>query len=128
MGALRRLLLFLIIAVGAIMFRPVWMDSIRPRVPPEVAAGTASASEQLARKQQLFESYQNLSIVLTIVVIFGAAWILLPRPKPRDKERWPYVVLLVLLLPAYTGKQTSNVQRSTSNAELGGVEFIAHLR
>jgi hypothetical protein len=91
MNALRRLLMFLAVTIGAIMFRPVWMDSIRPRIPAEVAAGQVNQSEQLARKLQLYQSYETLSIVLTIVVILGSAWILLPRPKPRDKERWPYV-------------------------------------
>jgi hypothetical protein len=94
MSGLRRLLAFLVVTIGAIMFRPVWMQSIQPHVPAEVASGQAAPSEELARKLQLFQQWQTLSTVVTIVVILGAAWILLPRPRPRDKDRWPYVVLL----------------------------------
>jgi hypothetical protein len=98
MGGLRRLIIFVLLTAGAIMFRPVWMDSIRPHIPPEVAAGQAPASDELARKLQIFHSWQTLSLVLTVVVILGGAWILLPRPTPRDKERWPYVAIVGALI------------------------------
>ena len=81
----RRLILFLAIALAAIVLERAWLNSIRPRVPIPIEANQADGKNVEARQRQLFENYKTFGNTLTLVIILGTAWILIPRPRPRDR-------------------------------------------
>jgi hypothetical protein len=82
----RRLILFLTIALASILLERAWLDSIRPRVPFQVSADQMAAKSAEAQQRQLFETYKTFGNTLTVVIILGTAWILIPRPRPRDRS------------------------------------------
>jgi hypothetical protein len=81
----RRLILFLTIALATILLDRAWLNSIRPRVPFQVAANQMEDKSTEAQQRQLFETYKTFGNTLTVVIILGTAWILIPRPRPRDR-------------------------------------------
>ena len=81
----RRLILFLVIAVAAIVLERAWLNSIRPRVPFHIEANQKDDKTSEAQQRQLFETYKTFGNTLTLVIILGTAWILIPRPRPRDR-------------------------------------------
>jgi len=82
----RRLILFLVIALAAIVLDRAWLNSIRPRVPFQIAANQIAGKSAEAQQRQLFETYKTFGNTLTVVIILGTAWILIPRPRPRDRS------------------------------------------
>ena len=81
----RRLILFLAIALATMVLERAWLNSIRPRVPLQVAANQVDANNVEAQQRQLFETYKTFWNTLTVVIILGTAWILIPRPRPKDR-------------------------------------------
>ena len=81
---LRRLILFLMITVAVIMLERAWLSSMRPRIADEVATNQGDGLTNEAQRRQLFETYKTFGNTLVVVIILGTAWILIPRPRPRD--------------------------------------------
>jgi hypothetical protein len=81
----RRLILFLMIALAAIVLDRAWLNSVRPRVPFQIAPNQIDSKNAEAQQRQLFETYKTFGNTLTVVIVLGAAWILIPRPRPRDR-------------------------------------------
>jgi hypothetical protein len=75
-----------VIALATIMLERAWLNSIRPRVPVQAAADQMNGKNAEAQQRQLFETYKTFGNTLTLVIILGAAWILIPRPRPRDRR------------------------------------------
>ena len=81
----RRLILFLAIALATIILERAWLNSIRPRAPFATEANQVDAGKTEAQQLQLFETYKTFGNTLAVVIILGTAWILIPRPRPRDR-------------------------------------------
>jgi hypothetical protein len=81
----RRLILFLTVALATILLERAWLNSIRPRVPFQIDADQVAANSAEAQERQLFETYRTFGNTLTVVIILGTAWILIPRPRPRAR-------------------------------------------
>lgn len=81
----RRLILFLAIAVATIMLERAWLNSIRPRVALEAGVNQIDAKKKEAEQRQLFQTYKTFGNTLTVVIILGTAWILIPRPHRTDR-------------------------------------------
>ena len=81
----RRLILVLAIALTASVLERAWLRSVRPRVPFHIEANQKDDKPSEAQQRQLFETYKTFGNTLTLVIILGTAWILIPRPRPRDR-------------------------------------------
>ncbi len=81
----RRLILFLTVALATILLERSWLNSIRPRVSFQASTRQVDGSNLEAQQRQLFETYKTFGNTLTIVIILGTAWILIPRPRRTDR-------------------------------------------
>ncbi len=80
----RRLIVFLAVSVTAIAIDRMWLRSVQPR---DSTPTSGKASEAALRQ---FEVQKRFANTLTVVVILGTAWILIPRPRIR-RDPGPFI-------------------------------------
>ena len=96
MSAIKRLIVFVVVAASAIAIERLWLNAIQPHISTELAINQLNGDDQAFRQLRLFETYKETANLITIGIILSAAWILLPRRRWMNRNALTRLSLIAL--------------------------------